>query len=317
MKLLLVALSISMLMEWAECVPKSLQTVAKIKLTSLTSSLTLLSSSLITGVASASAAAASGARAEFEKDEFRARYPYARPSDFIDYIEDVGEEGNFESVLRSAYRFSSVYPMYGLSEEKSKFLASKVKNRHSMLEIGTFYGFSTCFMLRAMPRDCTLTCIEGNEENIAVAKAVVEKAFGKGNEVLQRWKIIPGLSTDVLKRSSREELTRSPNKNFDFVFLDHDKSFLLPDTQILENRKLLSETATIVADNVIFPGAPSFLEYMNAPGVPPNSPSDESVGSQFEWETKLYPFPFERVGFETGYKVKDDAMSVSTRRMQS
>ena len=250
-----------------------------------------------------------------DRNDFRERYPYTKPSDFITYLDDVAEEGNFDSVVGAAYAFADVYPMYGLSREKAMFLGNLVKNRRSssILEIGTFFGFSTCFMLQSMPNDCTLTCIEGNEENIEVAKAVVEKAFGRGAKVLDRWKVIPGLSSDILRKvSGVEVLTGSPTRLLDFVFLDHDKSYLLPDTRILESREFLADKAALVADNVIFPGAPDFLEYVKAPDKR-NIGVAESAEQGAPWETKLYPFPFERVGYETGFKVKEDAMSVSFR----
>lgn len=314
--LLIVTLFLSILLSgWAHGTPHSLRNAATARLSKAITTVTTFSSLTLAGTASVRAGEFSSTD-KFDKEAFRERFPYARPNDFVRYLDEVGEEGNFESVMESAYRFASVYPMYGLSKEKSKFLASLVKDdKHSILEIGTFFGFSTCFMLRALPSDCTLTCIEGNVENIAVAKAMVEKAFGKNNKKLERWKIIPGLSSDVIKRSTVEDLTGTPTKKIDFVFLDHDKSFLLPDLKILEDMNYLDDKATIVADNVIFPGAPSFLEYVKAPGRTLNTLSaQESNEPQFQWETKLYPFPFERVGFETGYKVKEDAMSVSSRK---
>ena len=162
-----------------------------------------------------------------------------------------------------------------------------------------------------------MTCIEGNGENIEVAKAVVERAFGKGSEVLDRWKVVQGLSSDVLKDASKvEALTGSPCKPFDFVFLDHDKSCLLPDTRTLESQGYLAESATLVADNVIFPGAPDFLEYVGAGqiGVARESKASPTMTVlEPSWDTKLYPFPFERVGFETGFTQREDAMSVSSR----
>ena len=49
-----------------------------------------------------------------DNNAFRERYPYAKPSDFIDYLNDVTESGNFNSVLGAAYKFAGVYKMYVL-----------------------------------------------------------------------------------------------------------------------------------------------------------------------------------------------------------
>ncbi|CAH2295593.1 catechol O-methyltransferase [Pelobates cultripes] len=48
----------------------------------------------------------------------------------------------------------------------------------------------------------------------------------------------------------------------DFVFIDHWKDKYKPDTQLLEKCNLLRKGSVILADNVIIPGAPDFLEYV-------------------------------------------------------
>jgi len=48
----------------------------------------------------------------------------------------------------------------------------------------------------------------------------------------------------------------------DFVFIDHWKDQYLPDLKRLEENKLLKNGAVLVADNVLFPGAPDYLDYI-------------------------------------------------------
>ena len=52
----------------------------------------------------------------------------------------------------------------------------------------------------------------------------------------------------------------------------------------------------VMADNVIFPGTPDYLDYMN---------------SNTKFTTTIEYMPFERIGFETQFKEKQDGMSVS------
>lgn len=52
----------------------------------------------------------------------------------------------------------------------------------------------------------------------------------------------------------------------DFVFMDHWKRCYLRDLQLLESHQLLAEGATVLADNVLFPGAPHFLQYAKTCG---------------------------------------------------
>ena len=104
---------------------------------------------------------------------------------------------------------------------------------------------------------------------------------------------------------------------FDFVFLDHDKDTYIIDLKLLESRGWLTPSCTIVADNVVFPGAPGYLEYVMGPTT--TTPSSEggnvnvNVNSNDKYRTKLISTPFERIGFETQWKEVPDAMSVSER----
>ena len=124
----------------ADILPKSLRNSA---LGSLRQVGQLTSAFIASNVMNARASEVFGS---LDRNDFRERYPYAKPSDFITYLDDVAEEGNFDSVVGAAYAFADVYPMYGLSREKATFLGNLVKNRRSssILEIGTFFGFSTC-----------------------------------------------------------------------------------------------------------------------------------------------------------------------------
>lgn len=105
-------------------------------------------------------------------------------------------------------------------------------------------------------------------------------------------------------------------------------------------RGFLSGRLTVVADNVVFPGAPGFLEavglnlsaadgknstskeaYISVGDIPTffrdsNTAirrGDEDGGGDSRWSTKLVSTPFERKGFETQFQTVEDAMSVSIR----
>ena len=48
----------------------------------------------------------------------------------------------------------------------------------------------------------------------------------------------------------------------DFVFIDHWKNVYLRDLQLLETHGLLRKGTVIVADNIIYPGVPEYLQYV-------------------------------------------------------
>ncbi|KAK6318967.1 hypothetical protein J4Q44_G00101780 [Coregonus suidteri] len=49
---------------------------------------------------------------------------------------------------------------------------------------------------------------------------------------------------------------------FELVFLDHWKDGYLPDTKLLEECGLIQKGTVLLADNVICPGTPDYLEYV-------------------------------------------------------
>ncbi|XP_063792081.1 catechol O-methyltransferase A-like isoform X1 [Pseudophryne corroboree] len=55
-------------------------------------------------------------------------------------------------------------------------------------------------------------------------------------------------------------------EKFDLVFIDHWKVSYLPDTKLLEECDLLRAGSVLVADNVVCPGTPEYLQYVrNSP----------------------------------------------------
>ncbi|XP_040180468.1 catechol O-methyltransferase B-like isoform X1 [Rana temporaria] len=59
-------------------------------------------------------------------------------------------------------------------------------------------------------------------------------------------------------------------ENFDLVFIDHWKVSYLPDTKLMEECGLLRAGSVLLADNVVCPGTPDYLQYVR------NSPKYQS-----------------------------------------
>ena len=58
----------------------------------------------------------------------------------------------------------------------------------------------------------------------------------------------------------------SENKHYtglDFIFIDHWKDLYVPDLRVLESLNLIAPGTLIVADNIITPGAPEYVVYVN------------------------------------------------------
>uniref|UniRef100_A0A8D0HPF6 catechol O-methyltransferase n=1 Tax=Sphenodon punctatus TaxID=8508 RepID=A0A8D0HPF6_SPHPU len=128
----------------------------------------------------------------------------------------------------------------------------------TVLELGTFCGYTTILMAQALPLGARLYTVEMDPGKAAVAEKVIRLA-GFDEDTVE---LIVGPSEDVIP----ELKEKHGLQQVAFVFMDHWKRCYLRDLQLLEAHDLLPKGAIIVADNVIFPGAPHFLQYAKGCG---------------------------------------------------
>uniref|UniRef100_A0A8C9XV91 catechol O-methyltransferase n=1 Tax=Sander lucioperca TaxID=283035 RepID=A0A8C9XV91_SANLU len=127
----------------------------------------------------------------------------------------------------------------------------------TVLELGAHCGYSTVRIARSLPLGARLYSLEMDARNAAIAEKIIRLA---------------GFDDDTLIVNPSDEvipLLRSDYglERLDFVFMDHWKKCYLPDLQMLEGSGLLRKGSMIVADNVLFPGAPKFLRYIRKSGL--------------------------------------------------
>jgi len=172
----------------------------------------------------------------------------------------------------------------------------------------------TIRLVAAMPAAARLTTVEVDAKTFAAAARIRRVALDA--ETLRRVDARLGNASDVLPG-----LRGDP---FDFVLMDHWKPEYARTLEALRSGGLLADGATVVADNVLFQGAPELLDYL---GVPFEAATDAVSGQAclasaardgavFEaafaggdaFDTTLARSPFE-------YRPETpDALSVSTYR---
>ena len=119
---------------------------------------------------------------------------------------------------------------------------------------------------------------------------------------------------------SREFQKRHGRQPFDLVLMDHWKPEYAVDLRRLESLGLIRTGTVVLADNVLFPGAPELLEYLGVTNAPAEdsasgqeclaAPEAMIPGSSFQaqgWRTSLIPLPFE------DRPLTPDATSYSTK----
>ncbi len=167
-----------------------------------------------------------------------------------------GRQGDPESVLNAidAYGWAGNL-MINVGDVKGKYLDDAViaAKPKVAVELGTFLGYGTIRIARLLPEGSRLITADPNAVSHAVSTALVKFA-GLDDRV----DVFYGYSHNLLKK------LKSENVDIDFLFLDHLKDFYLSDFLLAEKLDLLSHNATVVGDNIKFPGCPEFKEHMKA-----------------------------------------------------
>ncbi|XP_043843706.1 catechol O-methyltransferase isoform X2 [Dromiciops gliroides] len=122
-----------------------------------------------------------------------------------------------------------------------------------LLELGTYCGYSAVRMARLLPPGAHLFTIEFNESFASIAKQIIQLA-GLQDKI----SILQGPSQEIIPQLKK----KYDINTVDMVFMDHWKFRYLPDTKLLEESGVLRKGSVLLADNVICPGAPDFLQYI-------------------------------------------------------
>uniref|UniRef100_A0A8C9HBU0 catechol O-methyltransferase n=2 Tax=Piliocolobus tephrosceles TaxID=591936 RepID=A0A8C9HBU0_9PRIM len=127
-----------------------------------------------------------------------------------------------------------------------------------VLELGTYCGYSTLLIAQALPPGGRLLTVERDPRTATVAEKLIRLA-GFDEHMVE---LIVGSSEKVIPcLRTQYQLSRA-----DLVLLIHRPRCYLRDLQLLEAHALLPAGATVLADHVLFPGAPRFLQYAKSCG---------------------------------------------------
>ncbi|PFH62191.1 hypothetical protein XA68_14732 [Ophiocordyceps unilateralis] len=126
-----------------------------------------------------------------------------------------------------------------------------------MVELGGYVGYSAILFGHALQKagGRQYLSLERNAEFGAVASSLIDLA-GLGSVV----KVVYGACQESLRRLHSEGTL----KRLDMLFLDHYKPAYLPDLKLCEQLALIQPGTLLVADNVVKPGNPPYLEYVRS-----------------------------------------------------
>ena len=198
---------------------------------------------------------------------------FASRVELRNHVVENAERGNLQNIIDTIDKYGWTKQwMMNIGDRKGKILDQAIQTRKpkSVLELGqisfivhhqnrfcaclgTFLGYSSLRIVAQLPNDAVFITIEGDAQSAEIARSIHEYAG-----VADRIKVVNGYTDNVIPRL-REDFNVD---SFDLIFIDHYSEVYLRDLKMLEDLGLIQSGTMIVADNVIRPGAPDYLEYI-------------------------------------------------------
>ncbi|KAJ6287536.1 S-adenosyl-L-methionine-dependent methyltransferase, partial [Bipolaris maydis] len=213
------------------------------------------------------------------------KYVYSRPD-----LEQI--RGNPDAVCNAIDDFAATIPrgLMTIGAEKREFITNLLTAAEPaptlFLEFGSYVGYSAICLASAMVaragagQRVRYVSFEKNPIIAAVAASLADLA-GLRDVVT----IHVGSASESLARLVKEGTV--PKSSVDFMLLDHWKDFYISDLQLCEKLSLLKSGTVVLADNIVFPGAPEYLAYVQA-GKAEASPD----GFSYATKTADFILPF-------------------------
>lgn len=152
-----------------------------------------------------------------------------------------------EKIRHTNYPQMEVSPLQG----KFLYLLTKITGATNVLEIGTFFGYSTMWFAQALPDHGKITSIELTEKFVHMAEENLQNAG-----LLHKANLIHGDANILL-----EEYAKAGHPPYDMIFIDaHKPSY----PNYLRLALQLSRPGTvIIGDNIILDGQLANMENNN------------------------------------------------------
>lgn len=200
--------------------------------------------------------------------------------------------GNPDAVCNAIDDFAATIPrgLMTIGSEKREFITKMLATAEPaptvFLEFGSYVGYSaiclaSAMMARAIPgQRVRYVSFEKNPIIAAVAASLADLAGLR--DVIS---IHVGSASESLTRLVKEGTVSKGM--VDFMLLDHWKDFYISDLQLCEKFSLLRPGSVVLADNIIFPGAPEYLTYVQT-----GTAEASSEGFRYTTKTADFILPF-------------------------
>lgn len=177
-----------------------------------------------------------------------------------DYVLGHAQPGELDNMLAAFDTFAyDKSLLMNVGDEKGRLLDAAVRRAapRRAIELGTYLGYSALRIARAAP-SAHVFSIEMSEANAAIARRIWAYA-GVADRVTCIVGKIGDDGTTTAMLAAEHGFTDGV---LDFLFLDHHKRAYVDDLKTIVGLGWLRHGAIVLADNVVYPGAPQYRRYM-------------------------------------------------------
>ena len=177
--------------------------------------------------------------------------------ELADYVVSHSQTGNLDSIIKAVDDFCwKNHWMMHVGDVKGKIVDGifKLHRPKTVLELGTYCGYSALRMAKHLPVDGRIYTIDPCPTNCS--RQLIEHA-GLTDKVI----FLTGFGKDVIST-----LTFLKGQ-IDLVFVDHDKKAYCSDLILIENAELLHPGSVVVGDNVIIFKINDYLDHVRNSGL--------------------------------------------------
>jgi catechol O-methyltransferase len=182
-----------------------------------------------------------------------------REAAVADYVVANTRTGDVDDVLATIDKFAYEQSfLINIGDEKGQLLDAAIKRADPALALalGTYVGYGALRIARAAPT-ARVYSVELHEANAEIARRIWAHAG-----VADRVTCVVGTIGDGGRTLDALARHGFGIGKLDFLFIDHDKSTYLDDLHSIMDRGWLRPGSTVLADNILIPGAPRYREYM-------------------------------------------------------
>ncbi|DBA02770.1 TPA: hypothetical protein N0F65_010698 [Lagenidium giganteum] len=174
----------------------------------------------------------------------------------LEYVRAHAEAGNPASVVETIDKFATENMMMNVGSIKGAIVDQEIRTRKPevMGELGGYSGYSAV-RFASVQRE-----VVGSDSHYYSCEFSPEYA-----EIVREMVAFAGLANQVtvIVGAFSDQFNNFADKHVDIFFIDHDKKLYLSDTQLMLDNGLLHDGAALIADNVLFPGAPEYREFLD------------------------------------------------------